>query len=73
MQLIVMASIMVADELADVRGQLDHLQSGKPAAGRTSGGSTPDDVAAALIAAAERIEQVTKSLNRSLGNGVPMG
>ena len=70
MQVLVMAGLMLVDELAEVREQARRATpTGVVAAGDAAGSA----VAAALNAAAERIEQVTKSLNRSLGDGVPVG
>ena len=76
MQLIVMASIMLSDELAAAREKIARFEAGgavakvDPAALKDT---AQEAVAAALNAAAERIEQVTKSLNRSLGDGMPAG
>lgn len=74
MQVLVMAGLMLVDELAEVREQARGTgQTGAPTGAVAAGDAAGSAVAAALNAAAERIEQVTKSLNRSLGDGVPVG
>jgi cell division protein ZapA len=75
MQLIVMAALMLADEAAEARARLaSHDAEGASASSRGEDAArTEAAFAAALNAAAERIEQVTKSLNRSLGEGIPVG
>jgi cell division protein ZapA len=78
-RLIVMAALMVADELSEAKqriGRLEEEMAGLrdarvAAAGRSQ--STQAAVAAALNAAAERIERVTKGLNQSLTEGVGIG
>lgn len=82
-RLIVMAAITIADELSETKKKLDAAaeevaaaqDTRTNAAGRAQ--ATQTAVAAALNAASERIERVTKSLNQSLGqnrgDSVPMG
>jgi cell division protein ZapA len=78
-RLVVMAALMVADQLSEATqriGRLEEEMAGLrdarvAAAGRTQ--STQAAVAAALNAAAERIERVTKGLNQSLTEGVGIG
>jgi len=78
-RLTVMAALTVADELAEMgarvkrlEGELAALQDAHVAAAdRTK--TAQAAVAAALTAAAERIESVTKKLNQTIGTGVPLG
>jgi cell division protein ZapA len=77
-KLTVMAALTVADELADASGrlrrleaELAELQSARAAAAERAD-VTQGAIAAALNAAAERIEQVTKVLNPSRP-GVTLG
>jgi cell division protein ZapA len=77
-KLTVMAALTVADELADANGRLRRLEvevaelhSARAAAAERSD-VTQAAIAAALNAAAERIEQVTKVLNPSRP-GVTLG
>jgi cell division protein ZapA len=78
-RLIVMAALMVGDELSEATAhsrkleeEIASLQETRvTAAGRSQ--ATQAAVAAALNAAAERIERVAKGLNQSLGNGVAIG
>lgn len=79
-RLTVMAALTVADELADAAGKLRRLEEDMAALteARASTGeranATQAAVAAALNAAAERIEQVTKTLNHnSRAVGVTLG
>ena len=74
-RLTVMAALMVADELAEVsvrlrrmEGELASLQDARVSAA-DRGKMTQAAVAAALTAAAERIENVTKKLNQTIGGG----
>jgi len=74
-RLTVMAALMVADELAEVsvrlrrmEGELASLQDARVSAADRSK-MTQAAVAAALTAAAERIENVTKKLNQTIGGG----
>jgi cell division protein ZapA len=78
-RLLVMAALMVADELAEARRklhqleqQLEKLQDACSAAADRAL-ATQAAVVAALNAAAERIERVTRSLNQTLGTGVAIG
>jgi cell division protein ZapA len=78
-RLVVMAALMLGDELSEAKqrvGKLEEELSGlqdarAAAAGRSQ--STQTAVVAALNAAAERIERVTRGLNQSLGEGVGIG
>jgi cell division protein ZapA len=78
-RLVVMAALMLGDELGEAKqriGKLEEELSGlqdarAAAAGRSQ--STQAAVVAALNAAAERIERVTRGLNQSLGEGVGIG
>ena len=78
-RLLVMAALMVSDELNEAllrTRQLEQDVSGMQetrvaAAGRSQ--LTQAAVVAALNAAAERIERVAKGLNQSLGDGVGIG
>ena len=79
-RLTVMAALTVADELADIGGRLKRveeelakLQDARVASAEHAK-ATQAAVAAALNAAAERIENLTRELNQSLGEGgVAMG
>jgi cell division protein ZapA len=78
-RLLVMAALTLSDELSENRqrmhrleGELAGLQNARVAAADRSQ-ATQAAVAAALNAAAERIEGVTRSLNQSLGEGVAIG
>ena len=78
-RLLVMAALTLSDELTDVTGrirrlesELSSLQEGRSAAAERSQ-ATQAAVVAALNAAADRIERVTRSLNQSLGEGVALG
>ena len=77
-RLTVMAALTLADELSEVKQkrlepELSTLQDASVAsAGRAL--TTQAAVAAALNAAAERIEDITRRLNQTVGDaGVPMG
>ena len=78
-RLTVMAALTVADELADTRGKLHRVEEGLAgqqdarAATAERAEATQAAVAAALNAAAERIEQVTKVLNPARAPGVTLG
>ncbi|HEY6255280.1 MAG TPA: cell division protein ZapA [Xanthobacteraceae bacterium] len=78
-RLTVMAALTVADELADAGGKLRRLEEDMAgmqearAASAERANATQAAVAAALNAAAERIEQVTKVLNHSRAVGVTLG
>jgi cell division protein ZapA len=73
-RLILMAALSVADELADtnervrrLEQELATLRNTRVVADRTQAGQAA--IADAFNAAAERIEQLSRRLNRSLGNG----
>jgi cell division protein ZapA len=78
-RLLVMAAITISDEVAEAKkriarleGELAGLQEARVlAAGRSQ--ATQAATVAALNAAAERIERVTRSLNQSLGDPVGIG
>jgi len=78
-RLLVMAALTLSDELAEmtqrlhrVQGELSSLQDARlVAADRKQ--ATEAAVVAALNTAAERIEQVARSLNQGLGAGVALG
>jgi cell division protein ZapA len=78
-RLTVMAALTVADELADAGGRLRRLEEDMAgmqearAASAERANVTQAAVAAALNAAAERIEKVTKVLNHSRTVGVTLG
>jgi cell division protein ZapA len=75
-RLLVMAALMLSDELSEKTRLLDESQSSRldvGAAGSDRARATQNAIAAALDAASERIERVTKGLNRSIGENVPMG
>jgi cell division protein ZapA len=78
-RLTVMAALTVADELADMTGKLQRveqelgsLQDARVAAADHAK-ATQAAVAAALNAAAERVESLTRQLNQTAGEGVAMG
>jgi cell division protein ZapA len=72
-RLTVMAAITIADELSEMGQRLKQLEEelattqGANAAVADRSKSTQVAVAAALTSAAERIESVTKKLNRTIG------
>jgi cell division protein ZapA len=78
-RLVVMAALTIADELSETKRRLQDAE--QEAAGshetRTVASeraqATQAAVVAALNAASERIERVTKSLNQSLSDSVPIG
>jgi cell division protein ZapA len=79
-RLTVMAALTLADELSEVKQKLARLEpelSTLQDASVVSGDraqATQAAVAAALNAAAERIEDITRRLNQTVGDaGVPMG
>jgi cell division protein ZapA len=78
-RLTVMAALMVADELVDANQQIRALQEELNAlrdvrvAAADRARATQSAVAAALNAAAERIEKTTQVLNRTIGGGVAIG
>jgi cell division protein ZapA len=73
-RLTVMAAITVADELAEASSRIKRLEeelaalqdAGMAASDRTK--TAQASVAAALGAAAERVETITKKLNQTIGN-----
>jgi cell division protein ZapA len=79
-RLVVMAAIMIADELSELgkrvrrlEEELAGLQDARVVAADRAQ-TTQAALAAALNSAAERIEQVTRSLNEGIGgNGVAIG
>ncbi len=78
-RLTVMAALTVADELAEMglrvkrlEQELAALQDARVAAADRSK-TAQAAVAAALAAAAERIENITKKLNQTIGGGVALG
>ena len=79
MRLTVMAALMLADELSEARGKLGRAQAEVAsykdveltAADRAQ--ATQVALVAALNAASERIEGVTRSLNGSVTEGVALG
>jgi cell division protein ZapA len=79
MRLTMMAALTVADELVEVGKRLRRieeditaLQDARSVAAERSQ-ATQAAIAAALNSAAERIERVIKSLNRSISEGVAIG
>lgn len=78
-RLTVVAALMLADELSEAKKRLGEIETELAAAKQLSGAAadraqaTQGAVIAALNAASERIERVTKSLNQSLTDSVPMG
>ena len=78
-RLTVMAALTVADELAEMglrvkrlEQELAALQDARVSAGDRNKAAQAA-VAAALAAAAERIENVTRKLNQNIGGGVELG
>jgi cell division protein ZapA len=79
-RLTVMAALTVADELAEMATRIKRLEVELAAAQEAQGAAAEHSkvaqaqVAAALAAAAERIESVTKKLNQTIGgSGVALG
>ncbi len=78
-QLILVAALTLADELSATKRHLAELEAGladlrgSELASAERAQATQAAVAAALNAAAERIERVTRSLNQSLTENVPIG
>ena len=74
-RLTVMAALTVADELTEARRRLGRIEdeitalqeARTQATNRTQ--QTQEAIVAALHAAAERIETITKKLNQTVGNG----
>jgi cell division protein ZapA len=75
----VMAALVTSDELLDAFQRIDALEEELKALRdvRTAAGerarATQTAVAAALNAAAERIEKTTQILNRTIGGGIAIG
>jgi cell division protein ZapA len=78
-RLSVMAALLLADERFEAERRAQELQAaldeakGLGAAATNRVQATEAAVIAALNAASERIEQVTRGLNQGLSEGVPMG
>ena len=79
MRLTMMAALTIADELVDTgkrlrrtEEELAALQDARVVSVERAQ-ATQAAVAAALNSAAERVERVTRTLNRSLGDGVALG
>jgi cell division protein ZapA len=78
-RLIVMAAITIADELSEAKRKLQHAEQETAVAVETRVAATERAkvtqaaVVTALNAASERIERVTKGLNQSLSDSLPMG
>lgn len=78
-RLTVMAGLMIADELSDAGLRIRRLEE-QVAAMQDARVTITDRnkatnaaIAAAFNSAAERIERLTQSLNRTVGNGVALG
>jgi cell division protein ZapA len=78
-RLLVMAALTISDQLSEAQRRIGRLE-GELSAVRDTRAAVSDRshasqavVAAALNAAAERIERVTKGLNRSLGGEIAIG
>ncbi|HET9903939.1 MAG TPA: cell division protein ZapA [Xanthobacteraceae bacterium] len=73
MRLTVMAALMLADELAEAESRLKAIEQERDGL-REHGAATQSAVIAALNAASERIEAVTRGLNQTLGEAaLPIG
>lgn len=78
-RLTVMAALMVADELFDANQRIRRLEEELAAlqdarvASSDRAKATQQAIKTALDSAAQRIEQLTQALNRSVGNGVAIG
>lgn len=78
-RLTVMAALMVADELSEATRKIRRLEEESSALqdARVVSADRAKAASAAVVnafnSAAERIEGITKKLNRSLGNGVAIG
>ncbi|MBR1220842.1 cell division protein ZapA [Bradyrhizobium sp. U87765 SZCCT0131] len=78
-RLTVMSALMLADELLDanqrimrLEDEMNGLQDARFAAGERAK-ATQSAIALALNSAAERLEKMTQTLNRTLGGGVAIG
>ena len=76
-RLTIMAALTVADELADIRSRLNRVEEGRPAsledarvASADHAKATQAAISAALNAAAERIEGLTRQLNQTAAEPV---
>ena len=78
-RLTVMAALTIADELADMTARMKRMERDLAALQESRVNATEYNktaqaaVAAALTAAAERIESVTRKLNATIGPGVALG
>lgn len=78
-RLTVMAALTIADELLDAGNRMRALEEELAALrdvrviAAERARATQTAVAAALNAAAERIEKTTQALNRTIGGGIAMG
>ena len=78
-RLTVMAALTVADELADMTARIKSLEEDVAAlqnahtAAAERAKTTQAAIAAALTSAAERIENVTRTLNQTVAAGVALG
>ena len=79
MRLMVVAALMLADDLSERNRRVEELEAelashqDRGAGATIRAQATQAAVAAALNSASERIERVTKSLNQSLTESVPIG
>lgn len=78
-RLTVMSALMIADELFDtseriarLEEQLAALQNARYAAAERAR-VTQSAISAALNSASERLEKMTQTLNRTVGNGIAIG
>jgi len=78
-RLTVMAALMIADELSDASQRIRRLEEELAAlqdarvASVDRAKATQQAIKAALDSAAQRIEQLTQALNRSVGGGMAIG
>jgi cell division protein ZapA len=78
-RLTVMAALTIADALAETNQRIKKLEDdiaaiqGTRVEAADRAKDSQEAVAAALNAAAERIETITKKLNQTIGNGVAIG
>lgn len=78
-RLTIMAAMMTADELAEARAGIRALEAelqatrAAPAGNADVNRGVQDAAAAALHAAAERIEMIAQGLNRAHGSGLAIG